>query len=187
MAVAATLAEKARPITRADYDRMVDAGLFHEERVELWRGVIVEMSPQKSPHAAAVESLNPILVMALVASKRAKVRIQLPFALSDDSEPEPDVAVVPFEDHRRAHPHRAFFIIEVADASLEDDRGWKAGEYASAGVPEYWVVNVRHDVIEVYTDIIAGRYTRVTPYRRGATISPAAFPDVVVKVDDVLG
>lgn len=166
---------------------MVDAGLFRGERVELWRGVIVEMSPQKSPHASAVQALTKAFVLALAPDERAEVRVQLPFALSDDSEPEPDIAAVPFSEYRDAHPDKAFLIIEVADSSVDDDRGFKAREYAIAGVPEYWVVNIPDDVIEVHTDIVGGRYTRITPYRHGQTISPVAFADVSIRVDDVLG
>ena len=115
------------------------------------------------------------------------MRIQSPFAASDDSEPEPDVAVLPPSDYRDDHPKTAFLVIEVADSSLRYDRTEKAELYAAAGIEEYWIVNTRHGLIEVHTDIVDGVYSRVTPYRRGQTISPRAFPDVAILVDRILG
>jgi Uma2 family endonuclease len=135
------------------------------------------------PHTArhAPTTLLPRLV------GRAGVRIQLPFAAGDDSLPEPDLAVVAAGRHRNAHPNRAFLIVEVADSSLKLDRQEKAELYARADVPEYWVVNVAGRIIERHSEPAGGAYARVTPFRSGETISPLAFPDVTVRVDDVFG
>lgn len=135
---------------------MGDAGLFEGERVELWKGVIVQESPHKSPHASAVQRLTELFLIALAPARRASVRVQLPLALSDDSEPEPDLAIVERGDYRDAHPSRALLVVEVSDSSLDDDRGFKAEAYAAAGVPEYWVVDVRARTIEIHTDVIEG-------------------------------
>jgi Uma2 family endonuclease len=183
------LAEKARPISRAEYERMVDLGLFRNERVELWRGWIVQMSPQKSPHASAVERLNYIFVLALRPSRAAAVRVQLPLALSDHSEPEPDLAVVAPGDYKQAHPAAADvrLIIEVADSSLADDRGFKAEEYAAAGIPEYWIINLIDQLVEVHTRPIRQRYGNVVAIGRGQTLRPLSFPDLTVSTDELLG
>ncbi len=165
---------------------MVEMGLFENEKLELLKGFIVRMSPQKSRHASAVQSLTHIFVLALVASGRASVRVQLPLAVSDDSEPEPDIAIVPAAAYRDHHPDSAFLIIEVAETSLATDRE-KAEVYAAGGIPEYWIVDVVHDLVEVHTDSVDGVYTRVTPYRRGQMITPLGFPDVSVRVTDILG
>ncbi|MBX3191389.1 MAG: Uma2 family endonuclease [Labilithrix sp.] len=86
--------ETVRPIARAEYDRMVSLGLFEDdERIELLYGVLVRMPPQDPAHSVVVQILTNRLVLALAS--RATVRAQLPFAASDDSEPEPDIAVVP--------------------------------------------------------------------------------------------
>lgn len=164
---------------------MIDAGLFRDEHVELIEGVIVEMSPQNSPHAAAIQRLTELLLPSLVG--RAGVRIQLPLAASDDSLPEPDVAIVEPKYFGEAHPTRAFLIIEVADASLKFDRQDKAELYACAGVPEYWIVNLAEKLIECYREPGAGAYKRVTPHRIGESLSPTAFPDVIVRVAEVFG
>ena len=95
-----------RRFTRAEYDRLVELGLFTDEKVELLHGLLVEMSPQDVPHSYTIEQLTRLLIVAL--GSRARIRVQLPFVASDDSEPEPDVAVVPFDDDSRlSHPSRA--------------------------------------------------------------------------------
>jgi len=163
---------------------MVELGLFENERVELLYGVIVRMSPKGAPHDSAIDRLNERLVTALAG--QATVRIQNSFAASDGSEPEPDVAVVPRADYREEHPSRAFLIIEVADSSLETDRGTKARLYAESGVEEYWIVNVRDGLVEVYSEIVRGSYARVLPYRAGSSVRLAQFPNVEIAVGDVL-
>jgi Uma2 family endonuclease len=117
---------------------------------------------------------------------RAIVRIQGSFAASDDSEPQPDVAVVPPADYYEAHPDRAWLIVEVADSSRKTDKGTKARLYAESDVPEYWVVDLVANLIEVHTDIVAGEYTRITPYRKGERITLVQFADVTVDVADIL-
>lgn len=164
---------------------MAELGLFGDEKIELLRGFLVEMSPQGTRHAAAVQSLNH-LVLPLVASGRAAVRVTLPFAATDDSEPEPDLALVPPGDYRDHHPSSAFLVVEVSDSSLSADRD-KAAIYAASTIPEYWIVDAASGVIEVHGQPRAGAYTRSTSYRRGDVISPSAFSDLAVAVSAVVG
>jgi Uma2 family endonuclease len=178
--------ERVRRIQRAEYDRMVDLGLFDNEKVELLKGFIVRMSPQKSRHAGAVQYLTQFFVPALVSSGRASVRVRLPFVVDPDSEPEPDVALVPFAGYRDRHPDRAFLIVEVAETSLAADRD-KAAVYAAGDVPEYWIVDTTHEIVEVHRDVADGAYTQVTTHRRGESIACLAFPDVPLAVNELLG
>ena len=164
---------------------MLEAGLFRNEHVELIRGIIVRMSPQKDAHAMVIQILTRMLVPALVG--RADVRVQLPFAAGDDSMPEPDLAVVAVGRFGQSHPERAFLIIEVAETSLAEDRTEKAEIYASAEVAEYWVVNVLDRSIEVHMEPSRGAYTRVTPYRVGQEVAPSAFADVAIEIADLFG
>src|SRR4051794_15137905 len=92
--------ELFRPLKRSEYDRLIGLGVFDDERVELIRGVLVKMSPspQRAPHASTVQRLNELLMQR--REGRFTVRIQLPLALSEDTEPEPDVAVVPLGDYQ---------------------------------------------------------------------------------------
>jgi Uma2 family endonuclease len=176
--------ERVRPLKRTEYETMVAAGLFEDERVELLEGVIVEMSPQSPSHAAAIQRLDRILQR--LVGERASIRVQMPFVAGDLSLPEPDVAVVPPGDYERAHPAEALLVIEVADSSLRKDRLVKAEIYARAGVPEYWVVGLLDELVEVHTEPAGVAYGRVTRAQRGDWIRPVALPDVAIAVDDVL-
>jgi Uma2 family endonuclease len=173
-----------RPITRAEYQAMGEAGLFQNERVELIEGVIVRMAPRGEPHDTIIERLNELLLPRLVG--RARVRIQLAFAANEYSEPEPDVAVVPRDEPRTIdHPTRATLLIEVAASSLRFDRGTKAALYARAGVPEYWVVDVSKRTIEVYGAPDGERYTAVGLHRDHDVLAVPGFPDVSFSVDSL--
>lgn len=184
MSTAPILWERSRLIKRTEYEKMIEVGVFGDERVELLYGVIVEMPPKGPPHDSAIQRLTKRLVAAI--GERADVRIQSAFAASDGSEPEPDVAIVPPGSYRDAHPNRAFVVIEVADSSLAIDRGTKAQLYAESGVPEYWIVNVRDAIVEVHTEIVRGAYTHVKPYRGGDRVTFAKYPDIELAVDDIL-
>lgn len=143
-----------RPFSVADYHRMIDAGILAEdERVELLEGVIVLMSPQKDPHAHAIEELT--FALARQIDDRHRLRCQLPLTLGEDSEPEPDLAVVLARGKDRpasGHPRSALLVIEVAGDSLRKDRLVKSRLYARAAIPEYWIVNLEDRCLEVYRD-----------------------------------
>ena len=168
-----------RPLKRVEYDRLVDAGVFDGERIELLAGVLVTMSPQGAPHSWIVSELTRLLVPALTG--RAQVRVQLPFALSEDSEPEPDLALVPDQSWRLVHPDRAFLVVEVSRTTLRIDRA-KADLYAQGSVPEYWLVDVEAECLQVYSQPVNGRYGSLVTHHRDAVVSPAAFPDVKIPV-----
>lgn len=149
--------ERMRPLKRAEYEALVEAGYLVDERVELLRGVLVEMSPQGDEHSRLTAWFARELILAL--GRRFEVRAHSPFAATDDSEPEPDVSV---SMHRgRGHPSRALLLIEVAGSSLRKDRKIKTEIYAEAGVPEYWIVNVKDRVIEILTEPTAHGYATV--------------------------
>jgi Uma2 family endonuclease len=173
-----------RPLRRVEYDRMVELGMFQDERIELLRGVLVPMSPIGPPHSATIDRLNRLLVLAMEG--RATVRVQNPFAALDDSEPEPDFSVVPLGDYHDAHPERAELVIEVAESSLSRDRGVKLHIYAENGVPEYWIVNLRDHRIEVHTDPSPDGYRALRTVLPGETLSPARFPNVVFAAGDIV-
>ncbi len=175
------LAEHVRPFRRAEYERMVEAGVFGEDRVELLFGAIVRMTPHGPPHDATLTRLAALLGRSLPDG--AELRVQCSFAAGSGSEPEPDLAVVPQGDYDDAHPSEAFLIVEVAMSSLAIDRGAKARLYAECGVPEYWVVDVAGKVVEVHTDPSEGHYRTVTTRRRGEALEPIAVPGVRVEVD----
>jgi len=185
---------RTRRWTRIEYDRMIDRGIFTpDERLELLGGELVVREPQGTPHATGIRMAEEVLRLAF--GPGWEVRGQLPVALDDESEPEPDVTVAPgsFRDYRHAHPSRPVLIVEVAESSLVLDREHKGSLYARAGVPEYWIVNLVDRVVEVYRapasapDARYGwRYGRVAPLQPGEFISPLAAPSARVPVAELL-
>ena len=131
-----------------------------------------------------IHRLTKLLVIAL--GDRADVRVQLPLAVSDDSEPEPDVAVVATADPFGGHPSTALLVIEVAQSSLGKERGVKAGLYAAAGVAEYWIVDVTGGSVEVHRDPVRGRYSTMSTVGRGAVLKLVALEGVAVDVTTIL-
>jgi Uma2 family endonuclease len=175
---------RIRPLRRVEYDRLARAGSFAGEKVELVYGRLIKMSPQGERHAFSIMRLTKLLARAI--DDRADLRIQLPFAASETSEPEPDVAIVPPGDYLEQHPSQALLIIEVAESSLDEDRRIKAPLYAAAGVPELWIVDVAAGAVEVYRDARGQGYTAVTRHGREATLAVPGLPGASVRVGDVV-
>ena len=180
----ASASENVRPLRRVEYDKLAELGVFEDERIELLEGALVYMSPIGPRHSSAVQKLTALLVTAL--GDRAAIRPQLPLAASDFSEPEPDILVAPPDDYDTAHPSRAYLVIEVAESSLAKDRGIKQRIYAQNGVPEYWIVDVVARSIEAYSQPAGGSYARVLTYSRDDSIALEAFPDVCIRVREVM-
>jgi Uma2 family endonuclease len=179
-----------RKLTADEYDRMGEAGILQEdERVELIDGEILEMPPIGDDHIGGVISLEVIFGGRLAG--RAFVSTQNPFRLSDYSEPQPDIALLrPRDDYYRtgkARPQDIFLLVEVARTSLDYDRDTKLPRYAAAGIVETWIVNLVDRCIEVYRDPTAAGYATRIVRRRGDTLAPAAFPDLTIRVEEILG
>ncbi len=105
------------PLSRREFDELTSRGVLDDARVELLYGRVVSMSPQGGTHSYGVTELARALVPAV--GRKGRVRIQMPLAVSDSSEPEPDIAIVPPGDYLDDHPTTAWLVIEVADSSLE--------------------------------------------------------------------
>jgi Uma2 family endonuclease len=178
------LPEHAGPLLRAEYDKLVESGSLADEWIELLEGVLVQLSPRGTEHADVTSRLITVLVPWL--AERAIVRVHSAFKASSDSELEPDVAIVPFGDYRRAHPDRALLVIEVANKSLRNDFQVRAELYAKAGVPEYWVVDLSAYAIRVHTAPHGDRYERMATYLGEDAIPLVSWPDMAVRVSDVL-
>ena len=173
--------------TREAYDRAVDAGVFGpDDRLELVEGQLLAMNPQGSRHAATVGQAGDIL--RGVFGDGCTVRTQCPLAVGDDSEPEPDLAVVPGQafDYLDAHPTTALLVVEVSDDSLRHDRTVKQRLYACHGIPEYWILALPDARLEVYRDPADTGYRSVTVLRAGETVGPLARPAATIAVGDLL-
>ena len=184
---------KTRRWRRVEYDRLVDLGMFAGERLELLDGLLVIREPQGSQHAAIVAHIGQVLAAAFGPGWHP--RLHSPLALDDDSEPEPDVAVVAGgpRDYVSEHPSTAVLVVEVADSSLRLDRRLKGGLYARAGLREYWIVNLVEGVLEVHrepepaADALNGWVYRFAEILRPpARVTPLGAPGAVIPVSDLL-
>ncbi len=176
--------------TVADYYRMAEAGIFHEDsRVELIDGEIIDMVPIGPRHSRGVNRLAERLILRLQGT--AYVSIQNPVRLDEHNEPEPDLVVARrrADDYAGGHPSREdiLLVVEVADSSANYDRQTKAPMYAAAGIPDYWIVDLGHDHVLVLRDPTPTGYATTRVYRRGEQLRPLAFPDLAVRIDDILG
>ena len=178
----------ARLFNVDEYLEMERAGILHEDdRIELMDGKIIVMAPIGDSHVFGTDWLTMILAPLFVG--RAMVRIGGPIYLNDRSAPQPDVAVVRmFHTVEDVHSQSddVYFVIEVADSSLTYDSGPKLARYAVAGISEVWVANLRVREVTVYADPSGSEYATVNTYRAGDSISPRAFPDVTLAVDEFM-
>jgi Uma2 family endonuclease len=185
---------RTRRWTRAEYERLIEVGVFRPgEPIELLGGQLVVSEPQKSEHHTAIGLVEDALRAALPPGWL--VRSQGPVELDDESEPEPDIAVAPGDrrTYSRRHPSRPVLVVEVAESSLAFDREYKGGLYARAGLEDYWIVNLVDRVVEVYRQPVADaaapfgwRYATREVRRAESPVEPLAVPGTRVRVSDLL-
>lgn len=136
------------------YHAMARAGILTEDDpVELLEGWLVQKMTKHRPHVIATGLVRRELERLLPSGWY--VAIQDPITTAE-SEPEPDVAVVRGEERdypdRHPGPQDVPLVVEIADSSLEQDRGAKKRLYARAGIAVYWIVNLVERQIEIYTE-----------------------------------
>lgn len=167
---------QAVPISVSTYHGMIKHGLV-AENVELIRGVIVEKMPKSSPHSIITSELYKRLEGFL---PDFWVRKEDPLTMRD-SEPEPDISIVPGKpsDYWGGHPTSAALVVEVAVTSAEIDRQ-KGEVYAEAGVPEYWIVLAEERAVEVYTAPESTGYKSVVRFEATEDIRCSVFPGVII-------
>lgn len=185
----AELGVQRHRLTVEQYHRMADAGvLARDARVELIEGVIVDMAPIGSRHAAAVKKLNALLTSAVGA--RAIVSVQDPIRLGDRSEPQPDLALLrPREDFYADAPPTAadtLLVIEVSQATAAYDRQVKLPLYAQHGVPEVWIVDLDYSLVRFHRTPQADRYVDITAAETPGPTPVLMLPGVTVDLSGLL-
>ena len=179
----------ARPFTADEFQDMEKFGILHEDdRLELIDGKIIIMSPIGDPHEIGTDWLNMLFVQRL--SGRAMVRVQGAVRLNLHTAPQPDIIVYRMRPITQTPtpipPSDVHLIIEVANTSLRYDRGPKLARYAAAGIPEVWIANLRNRQVAAHTDPVGDQYTTTQIYHPGQTITPQAFPDIALPVNDFM-
>lgn len=178
--------------TRDEYYALARQGYFDGRRVFLLDGEIIETAAQGNWHSVVLGMAEDVLAQVFPRGTYW-ARVQRPLELPEGSEPEPDLAIVRGRPQDFvAHPGSALLIVEVADSSLRFDRR-KANAYAAAGIPEYWIVDIRGHAVERYRDPVAAhgetfghRYAGLETLKPGESISPVAAPAASVAVADLL-
>jgi Uma2 family endonuclease len=185
---------RTRRWKRVEYQRAIEAGCFDAgDPVELVGGQLIVAEPQASRHFAAIRAVEETLRAAF--GPGWEVRAQGPLALDEESEPEPDVAVVrgTYRDYVAEHPSRPALVVEVSDSSLAMDRDHKGSLYARARIADYWIVNLRDQVVEVHREpgpdpaaAFGWRYRTIESFGLAGILYPLALPAAPVRVADLL-
>jgi Uma2 family endonuclease len=177
--------------TTEQYYKLGELGFFQGKRVELIQGEIIAMSPINWFHTVGTTKVGDVL--RVMFAGQGWVNSQNPLAMTD-SHPQPDVAVIPGRIADYAdHPQRAMLIVEVSDTTLFYDTTTKAELYATAGVPEYWVLDLDGKRLLVFRDPVQlpkglGASAYQTHFSLGSTetIAPLAVPNSNITVSDLL-
>jgi Uma2 family endonuclease len=173
--------------TRQEFEKMTEIGLFSPDvRLELIEGEILEMAAHTSHHATAITIAQQQLIQ--LCGPDYHLRVQLPLALTDDSEPEPDLAIVAGgpEAYWHEHPRKAVLVVEVAYSSVKEDQDRKRRLYAHCQIPAYSILNLNERCFEVYRDPHSLDYQTKLIFTTGAVVSPLAFADKSVDVAGLL-
>jgi Uma2 family endonuclease len=176
--------------TVQDYYRMSDLGILDpNERTELIDGQIIIMTAKGTPHVMTLRLLANVLENAL-GDKSVFVSTQDPIRLDNFSEPEPDLAIVKgtILDYGKHHPvpDDIYLVIEVADSTLKQDCQVKDKLYARSNIAEYWVVDIKNRQVHIFRDPTSAGYTSQLILTETHSISPLAFPEIVLSISSIL-
>jgi len=188
--MSAILSRSRRRFTVTQFQKMGEAGIFREdERVELIDGEVVAMPPIGSRHAFAVDELAAAFMPALQGT--ARVSIQNPVVLDEHNQPQPDLMILRLKaaGYRAAlpRPEDVLLLVEVSDSTLEYDRGVKLPLYASRGIPEVWILNLRSGLLEIHRDPDPTGYQSWRDVTPAEAVSPGALPAVQIEWGKALG
>ena len=178
--------------TAAEFERMSDAGVFGDRRVELISGRIYRVAAQKLPHAFAIA--RGTRVFATTVPLTEMLFVQCTLRLDPVTTVDPDFMWIAKPlgtlDGEWGLP---VMLVEIAGSTYRKDNGPKLRAYAHAGVPDYWISNLKSDRVEVYRDPLNPtgnvddcRYATVTHHARGETIASLVRPEATFRVDDLL-
>lgn len=184
-AVPVSKAPTAKLWTVEEFHRLGELGIFEGRRAMLIHGSILEEGPMNPPHAIAIELVADALRSVFGSGWR--MRIQMPMLLGREIDPEPDFAFIQGSARgSTVHPTTAALIVEVSDTSLKYDTTEKAALYATAGIPEYWVLDLNARQLHVYRAPVDGTYTTTVAVPAEGTVVPLAVPNVLIKIAELL-
>jgi Uma2 family endonuclease len=175
-----------------DFDKMAEAGILaHEERVELIDGEVIALPPMGPEHIVAMARTNRVLTRLEAAfGSEFWVIPEATVSVLADYKPQPDIVIArgPLEEFevRGVTASDVCLVVEVSNTSLASDRRRKFQLYAQAGIPEYWIINLRSRVLEVYRQPSESGYSVALTYKSGDVVEALFAPDVPINVSEFL-
>lgn len=169
-----------------EWHELVDSGVLKGKPVEFLEGEIIEVSPEGVEHTYTNSSV--VKYLRNILSNLAEVRESHPITL-DNSEPEPDIAIVrlPETIYRNHHPYPQdiYWLVEISHRTLKIDLEQKIITYARNGIPEYWVIDLVNKKLITHTQLQDNGYSKITEYKTG-TVFPLSFPNIAIALDKLL-
>ncbi len=174
--------------TRDECRRLMEMGILEEARFELIGGDIVPKMTQHERHIYTCKQVQKALEAIFGTDY---VRLAAPIALGEYEEPEPDAAVMhrPLRDYLRLGtplPEEVRLVVEVSDRALRRDLNAKKTQYGSAGISEYWVININARTLHVFQQPTENGYALESIWTSEEGVSPLAAPEAVIAVADLL-
>lgn len=180
---------KTHPFSVREYDRMTEIGLFDKnEKIELLNWKLIEINSKGRKHTSAISKIKRVFNKLFV--EKAIIRVQNPIILDDFSEPEPDIVLARPDENEYTEKHPTpediLLVMEVSDTTLAYDRDVKSVSYARAGISQYLLLNLTDENIEDYREPAPDGYGFKKTYRRGDVFSLVEFPEIEIKIDEIL-
>jgi Uma2 family endonuclease len=170
-----------------EYHQIIEAGILAYRKVELVEGIIVEMAPEGTEHSYYGQSLADIFRLSL--SGQILVRENKPITLSNNTEPEPDIALVQLPSSRylshHPYPEDIYLLIEISKSTLAFDSSVKRKSYAKEGIKDYWIVDIINKQLKIYRSPFQGDYQEITTLKANSILSPLAFPNTIITVQQI--
>lgn len=172
-----------------EWQKLGDANIFPpDSRLELIDGEILEMAPIGCNHSGHIMRLTQFF--GLLVNQQAIINVQNPLQLGDLSEPEPDFMLLKpdndFYCSRHPNANDVLLLIEVADSSLAYDQNQKLRLYAMHGIPEYWLLNLNDNCLEVYRKPHGEVYAEKTTLYDGDAITLTQLGDITIQISSIL-
>ncbi len=173
-----------------EFHRMAEAGIFQEDdRLELLGGDIIAMSLVGVRHMACVNRLTDLLTDRFRG--KAIISVQNPIRLDYQTEPVPDIALLKYRDDYYAQQATTaadvLLLIEASDSTLGFDRQVERPLYASTSIPEYWLINLTDNQLELYRQPDEGDYQEQLVVQGDERVTAVAFPQVEFQLSELMG
>jgi Uma2 family endonuclease len=184
---------RERRISVEEYFAMGEAGILDDDdRVELLDGRLIDMPPIGPSHSHSVNDLEKLLARRIYSEEPpvAQLSIQNPIQLGEYGAPQPDVVLFDPDMPKDRHPRPTdiYLVVEVADSTVDYDREVKADRYAAAGIPEYWLVDLPGEAVEVFRQPEDDGYAERIRHRAGDSLAIAKLPDVdAIPLEEISG